>query len=248
MKDYRTSHASERIATQYENVVYRAGSYDDMLWKWERGILAREVADLKKIAARVSLLDFATGTGRIVCFLESDVAEAVGVDNAEAMLVRARSHVKKAELVLADLTSQDVLMGKSFDVITAFRFFLNAQPELRDAAFRVLAPKLRDEHSVFIFNVHGNLASHRFFTKLWYALRGKRLNTMTVRQAKHMVEQHGLEVTHWYGFGVKPKFLYRLLGGRFMYTTDLLFSKIPGAKYVSYDLIFVCKRSGAHSG
>lgn len=248
MKDYRESHKQDRIATQYEEVVYRAGSYDNMLWKFEQGILEREVTDLKKTVTRVSLLDFATGTGRIIGFLEDEVAEAVGVDNAEAMLIRARSHVKKAELILCDITAEDALVGRSFDVITAFRFFLNAQPELRDAAFRALVAKLRTEESLFIFNIHGNLLSHRFFSKLWYMMRGRRLNTTTVWQARRMARSHGLEIVRWYGFGVKPKFLYRLLGSRFMFAVDSLLSKIPGARYISYDLIFICKRSSTHRG
>ena len=242
MKDYKQSHVEERIARQYEEVVYRVGSYDDMLWRWEQDILAREIVKLKKVSPRVSFLDFATGTGRILSFLEDTVTEATGVDNAEAMLRHARLRVRNAELILADLTQEDALAGRSFDIITAFRFFLNAQTDLRDTAFRVLAPKLRGADACFIFNIHGNLWSHRLFSKWWYMLRGRQLNTMTIWQAKRLVRAHGLEVARWYGFGVQPKFLYRLFGPKFMYAVDLMLSKIPGMKYVSYDLIFVCRK------
>jgi|SRR3989344_4338755 len=256
MKDYRESHKEERIARQYEEVVYRKNSYDDMLWKWEQGVLGCEVKNFKKQKSAISLLDFATGTGRILAFLEDKVETALGVDNAEVMLVHARSRVKKAELLCVDITNleaelplgssaskwQDVLAGKQFDLITAFRFFLNAQPELRNAALRILIPKLRNEHSLFIFNIHGNLWSHRLFSKVWYAMRGRRLNTMTVSEVRRLAKRHGLEIVRWYGFGVKPKFLYRLFGAQFMFAVDSLLSKIPGMKYISYDLIFVCRK------
>ena len=243
MKDYRLSHTEERIARQYEEVLYKEGSYDDMLWKWEQGVLAREVGNLRKTVGRVDYLDFGCGTGRILLFLENLTESAVGVDNAEAMLMRARARVQKAEIICADITQTDVLVGQQFDLITVFRIFLNAQPMLRDEMCTVLVPKLRDENSLFIFNIHGNLMSYRLFSKLWYMLRGRRLNTMTVHTARKLAEQHGLEVVRWYGFGVQPKFLYRWLGSRFMFAVDTFLSRIPGMKYVSYDLVFVCRQA-----
>ena len=243
MKDYRVSHTEERIAKQYEEVVYKECSYDDMLWKWEQGILTREVVELKSVVSDIEYLDFGCGTGRILGFLEEKVSRAVGVDPAEAMVTIARGRIKRADLIVADITRHDVLSGQVFDLITAFRIFLNSQPELRDEMFQVLTPKLRGADARFIFNIHGNLWSHRLFSKLWYKLQGKRLNTMTVRQIHRLAEKHGLEVVRWYGFGVKPKFLYRLLGAKFMFAADSLLSKIPGMRYLSYDLVFVCRKS-----
>lgn len=242
MKDYRISHTSERIVRQYEEVVYRAGSYDDMLWQREKEILKQEVEKLRKQVRDIEYLDFGCGTGRILVFLEEYMRRSVGVDPAEAMIAVARECSKQAELVVADITRDDTLSGQQFDLITAFRVFLNSQPDLREEMLSVLVPKLRDDRSRFIFNIHGNLISFRFFTKLWYMLRGRRLNTMTVSAVKHMAERHGLEIVRWYGFGVKPKIFYRLLGARFMFAVDSLLSKIPWMKYISYDLVFVCKR------
>lgn len=213
-----------------------------MLWQWEQGVLECEIVELHKEAGDIAYLDFGCGTGRILVYLEEKVGRAVGVDPAEAMVKVARERVRHAELVVADITQQDVLSGQMFDLITAFRIFLNSQPSLREEMFSVLAPKLCDKNSVFIFNIHGNLWSHRLFSKLWYMLRGGRLNTMTVSQVHRLVKRHGLEIVRWYGFGVKPKLFYRLLGARFMFAVDSLLARIPGMKYVSYDLIFVCRK------
>ena len=70
------------------------------------------------------IFDFGCGTGRILAYLEERVARAVGVDPAETMVQVARQRVRRAELVVADITRNDVLSGDMFDVITAFRIFL----------------------------------------------------------------------------------------------------------------------------
>ena len=44
--------------------------------------------------------------------LDKKVFSAVGVDNAEAMLTRAREHVRKTEFFCADITKEDVLQEK----------------------------------------------------------------------------------------------------------------------------------------
>lgn len=242
MKDYRLSHTSERIARQYEDIVYKEGSYDDMLWQWEQGILERELGELQRTTRDIEYLDFGCGTGRILVFLEDKVATSVGVDPAEAMLARACIRVRKAELIHADITQEDVLFGKQFDLITAFRIFLNSQPELRDEMFQVLLPKLRNKHSLFVFNIHGNLWSHRIFTKLWLWLRGKRLSAATKNEMRALARRHGLEIVRWYGFGLLPKIIYRVIGSPVAFRIDKLFSWIPGARHVSYDLVFVCKK------
>ena len=111
-------------------------------------------------------------------FLEEYASRAVGVDISPDMIAYAKKRVKKAELIVADLTKHDVLAGQRFDMITAFRIFLNAGPELSDEIINVLMPKL-GEDGVFIFNFHGNILSYRIFTKLWFMLWGRRLNTIS---------------------------------------------------------------------
>ena len=244
MKDYRISHTEERIARKYEEDVYRPGSYDDMLWKWEQDVLTYELDKLRSTLLTIEYLDFGCGTGRILAFLEKLVTHSVGVDLAEAMLTVARKKVTASELVLADITKQDALAGRSFDLITAFRVFLNSQPDLRDEMFRVLMPKLRDEHSRFIFNIHGNTWSHRLCTKIWFQfIRRKNLNTLSFLEVKHLAEKHGLSIIHWYGFGILPKIFYRIFGSNVMYVIDSLLSHVPFIKYVSYDMVFICKKT-----
>ena len=242
MKDYRVSHMEERIVRQYEDVVYKPGSYDDYLWSHERKILELEVIRLRTKCLSLSYLDFGCGTGRIISYMEQFADLSLGVDISEPMIEVARSKVKKSGFIVADITREDVLAGKTFDLITAFRIFLNAGPELRSSMLAALVQKLQNEDSLLIFNIHGNIMSHRIFTKLLFLLRGRNLNTMSVGEVKRFASEHGLEVVRWYGFGVIPKVFYRIFGGKLMFMLDSLLARVPLMKFISYDLIFVCKK------
>ncbi|TSC79446.1 MAG: type 12 methyltransferase [Parcubacteria group bacterium Gr01-1014_29] len=178
--NYRISHQSERVSEIYDEVLYRPGTYDDALWQEEKRVLQRELSQLEKDVANISYLDFACGTGRLLSFLEDRVNEAVGVDIAEEMLGRARKIVHRARVIRADSTREDPLAGEVFDFITAFRFFLNAEPALREEAL--------------------------------------------------------------------PKILYRLFGSSGMCKLDGALLRLPGARYIAYDLIFVCKKKSSAVG
>src|SRR5690554_5494081 len=77
-----------------------------------------------------SHLDFACGSGRLIGFLRDRVGSSIGVDVSTDMLEIAKREVGDAKLIHADLTDCDVLGQEKFQLITAFRFFPNAQEEL----------------------------------------------------------------------------------------------------------------------
>ena len=72
-------------------------------------------------------------------YLEDRTKSAVGVDLSPSMLEVARKNKRSAEIIEADLTRSDVLGDRKFNLITAFRFFPNAEAELRSEAMQVLA-------------------------------------------------------------------------------------------------------------
>ncbi len=240
MKNYRLSHQSAVKTERYERDVYRVGSYDDYVWQEEKKILDYELVLLKKQIPYVRYFDFGCGTGRIIGYVETKVDQSVGVDIAHEMLTIAKEKLHRSRLVEADITTNDVLRGQSFDIMTAFRILLNAEPPLRDAILAVLAPKLF-ANGVFIFNIHGNTWSFRLPMVWWYRLRGRRLNHLSYRKTKHMLARHGLCIGRLYGFGVIPKPFYRLCPHTSFFL-DRLIARIPFIKYISYNLIFVCKR------
>lgn len=241
MKSYRLSHQSERKTKRYEEEIYRRGSYDDLIWQEERKILVHELKKLKERIFRVRYLDFACGTGRIIEYVEKKVDESIGVDIAREMLAIAKERLTHSRLIEADITINDVLRGQTFDLITAFRIFLNAEPPLRDAIFAALAPKLSHD-GIFIFNIHGNTWSFRLPMIGWYRLFcGRRLNHLSYWRIKHLLARHGLYIERFYGFGIIPKPFYRFCP-RISFFFDRLLARIPFIKYISYNLIFVGKR------
>lgn len=240
MKSYRLSHQSEIKTKRYEEEVFRCGSYDDFVWQEEKKILDRELGLLKKRIPAPRSLDFGCGTGRIIGHLENKVGESIGVDIAREMLAVAKEKLRRSRLIEADITANDVLRGQKFDIITAFRIFLNAEPSLQEEITKALAPKLSKD-GIFIFNIHGNTWSFRLPMVWWYRLRGRRLNHVSYRQIKYLVARHGLRIERLYGFGIIPKPFYRLFPNA-SFVLDHFLTYVPLIKYISYSHIFVCKR------
>src|SRR5690606_4357022 len=134
-RDYRSSHLGEGAGyhERFERHAWRA-----ILWELEREILLDVLARRVPQPRSAPLLDFACGTGRILALLEPHVGEAVGVDVSPSMLAVAEQQVRRATLLRCDLTREPALEGRRFDLITAFRFFPNAEPALRHEAMERL--------------------------------------------------------------------------------------------------------------
>lgn len=204
---YRESHKYESKGAEYETY-YRTGTWEKFLWSREQeiilGILDKCFADKE-----IHLLDFACGTGRITALLENRVKTSTGVDVSVPMLKIARNKLRRTEIIEADITTGDALKGRKFNLITAFRFFLNAEPELRSAAMNALAGLLAED-GILVFNNHHSLGSP------WIRLLHRRhlrknpdgiFNVMSLRQMTGLVESAGLEIIELYpaGFFHPPK-------------------------------------------
>jgi SAM-dependent methyltransferase len=162
-----------------------------MLWRLERRALD-EVLRRHLMPGKIAHLDFACGTGRILGHLSRHVASATGVDVSPSMMEVARGVAPGAELIEADLTQRDILGERQFDLITAFRFFPNAEPELRRAVVRVLARHLAPR-GVLVFNNHKNRNSlHRRISRLL----GREAPglTMTHAEVESLVADAGLRI------------------------------------------------------
>ena len=102
-----------------------------LIWQLEKDVLVRFFSQIA--CGGKNVLDFACGSGRWTQFLENKFRETVGIDVSEKMIEAARDKCHKTDFVTADITAEDgaaKLRGRKFDVITAFRFFKNAQEEL----------------------------------------------------------------------------------------------------------------------
>jgi ubiquinone/menaquinone biosynthesis C-methylase UbiE len=204
---YRESHKYAAKGVEYE-AYYQNKAWQRFLWSREQEIILRILE--KYFAGRdVHLLDFACGTGRITELLENRVKTSTGVDVSGSMLAIAREKLKRTEIIETDITEENVLKPRKFNLITAFRFFLNAEPELRSEAIRAIA-ELLDEDGYLVFNNHQNSGSP--WIKLRYAHYRKKnpegtFNVMSIEQMKKLAEGAGLEIVEIYpvGFFNPPK-------------------------------------------
>jgi len=122
---------------------------------------------LREIFARLAphrMLDFATGTGRIAVELEATLpnCELHAIDISADMLEQARAKCKRATFHQIDgRQALDQFGRSSFDAVSAFRFFPNADPDLREAAADQIAGLTKPGGHVVLNN-------HRSFWSLSY--------------------------------------------------------------------------------
>ena len=239
-QDYRTTHVGpESWAKDYDAKLFAPGSFDAAIWERERQLLDRIVQE--HVRRRESYLDFACGTARVLSHVERHFRTSVGLDISPTMLQVARERTHTATLVQGDATTDPrVLGGRRFDFVTAFRFFLNAQPPLRDAAMAFLASTLQDGNSRLLFNVHGNRYSTRALVAAKAKITREQFSSMSVGQTIALAARHGLEVVEWYGIGSYDKALLRILPLSAWRWAEL---KAALPKRFAVYLYFLCRRA-----
>ncbi|HEY8648540.1 MAG TPA: methyltransferase domain-containing protein [Candidatus Limnocylindria bacterium] len=232
------------VAERYD-AMYGGSSYDDAIWEWQRPLVRRMLSSVAERDGRLKYLDFACGTGRVISAVEDLTTDAIGVDISPLMLARAAERVR-SRLICGDILADPKLVDRDYDVITAFRFFLNTEPEMRLAIMRDLAQRLRDASSLLIFNVHGSRQSVLTLTSGYRRLRGwPPLGLMAPAEVRALVAASGLEIRRLAGFGTLPRRLYRLPIARAIGEVDRRVSRLPLLARAGQDLVFVCTRPSA---
>ena len=203
--DYRNAHhgKGEGYHRSFSDNVYRS-----TMWEIEQGILLDLLKTYFDRPEKVRLLDFACGTGRVLELLEDQVASATGVDVTSSMLAVASEVTTKSRLINCDITRNPDLDDDRFDLITAFRFFPNAEPSLRAEAMGKLA-SLLSQDGILIFNNHIRAGSSRHRARLIKAKRGtlksrNDLHCMPDQEAIELARAHQLMVVEERHAGVLP--------------------------------------------
>ena len=239
--------AKEDVAA-YDLKEYGAGSYSSCVWDWQRPLLAHIFLERQGEMRRpLSLLDFACGTGRVTASLESLAGAAEGVDISPEMVAVARTKCVKARLLVGDILTQPELLQKNYDVITAFRFLLNVEPEVRHRVLRRLREVIREPDGRLLVNVHGNSRSLRHPAILWRRWRergpagGAMLNEMSPDETRRLLRECGFQVVRQFGFGVLPPTLYRTPLRPLAFAADKALAGDGWFKDWAIDLLFVCR-------
>lgn len=247
--DYRDSHTKKGKGKIYHDSfnIYPFRKYS---WEWEK--LQLEVILKKKINSKCSILDFACGTGRVLEFLNTHTNNLTGLDLSDAMLEISKNNLPEVELIKADITRDNILKGKrKFDVITAFRFFLNAQNPLRIEVLNALHPLLEDD-GILVFNNHGNTFNLGVFLGRWFLLKNVfrkaenriyNYHTLSEKKIKQILDETGYDITGTYHRGVLP-----VINEKTSFDITRLdhienwFSSIKCMRLVARNVIYVCKK------
>lgn len=213
-EDYRSSHQGK--GEDY-HARFSGSSHRALMWRIEQDILRDlmrayfSTSSLERPLSRskgVRHLDFACGTGRVLKLLEDEVDVSTGVDVAPSMLEIARREAERAEFHCVDITRDDVLGERQFDLITAFRFFPNAEPALRDEAMARLALSLAPG-GILVFNNHLRAGSLRHRAIQAKVLRGeltnkRRRHVMSDEEVSALAARHDLAVVESRHLGLLP--------------------------------------------
>lgn len=237
--DYRQSHLRADKGQSYHNR-FLDNPHRSLIWEIEKGkldaIRRRYYADRE-----IRHLDFACGTGRILEHFEKDAVVSVGVDLSPSMLEVARERLERSEIIEADITKDDVLGDRKFNLITAFRFFPNAQMQLRREAMRQLVRHLDDDGCI-VFNNHKNHGSLLY--RLARFLRRGGDAGMSMTEVSELVCEFGLKVERTYHAGVFPSTEKHLFLPRpLLAPLERMLSACSVFRNLALDLIFVCKRA-----
>ena len=241
---YRNSHTAKDKGVSYD-AHYTRDSHSRLLWTLEQTFLTEFLAG-RFPHHDIHLLDFACGTGRITQFLESRVGTCVGLDVSSPMLERAARKLQHTRLIQADLTTGNVLAGQKFNLITAFRFFLNAEPPLRKVIMRILASLLADD-GYLVFNIHNNR------TTPWALLghirsrcRADRApyNVMSAQEMRNLATTAGLHVVCLPHLGVLPPPFVRRMPKAWAHCIEASAMRARWLAPFSQELIAVCRHRG----
>ncbi|MBE3089006.1 MAG: class I SAM-dependent methyltransferase [Actinobacteria bacterium] len=242
--DYRESHTAQDKGNSYQKA-FSEMKYRKYVWSWEKKILNEITKNYLVDNKHIRYLDFACGTGRIIGFLEKNMFESIGIDISESMLKIALENLKKSKIINVDITRKNIFEDNYFDIITAFRFFLNAQPVLREEAFTVIS-KILKQDGYFVFNIHLNKTSIFFrLAKFYRKLKGldSEINAVSIKEVTQLVEKTGLQIVSTYHFGLIPIFNNNTKIPIWLINPfDKFASKISFCKYFSRYLIFLCKK------
>jgi predicted TPR repeat methyltransferase len=212
-----------------------------MVWEFERSALD-DILQKYYRHRKINHFDFACGTGRILGYIQKHAASSVGVDVSPNMVRVARENNINAQIIIADLTKEDVLEDKKYALITAFRFFPNAKPELRSKAFCVLKKHLIAD-GYLVFNNHLNERSlsmyiHKIFGR---PVAGHR---MSFEEVESLVEANEMEVVKTYHFSVIPGSGNRLLLPIWILKPiEIALNKLPFLQRLGSHAVYVCRKT-----
>lgn len=240
MSDYRLSHVGSRRGEIYDERF--AQNRTAFYWQcYEQPFLLKLLPRLTD-SGKTLALDFACGTGRITSILNNYCKRVIGVDVSADMLLQARKALPGTTFVDIDLTSEKLGEGP-FDLITAFRFFLNAQPELRKQVLASLASYLKPE-GVLLLNNHLRAQSvNGMLTRLARRAGIFQRNCLADADFEALLQESGFKARKIYTFCRIPGFhRFPPVNPRLWQRLEEMLARIGPLKNLTEQAIYLCQK------
>jgi SAM-dependent methyltransferase len=168
----------------------------------------------------------------------------IGVDVSDPMLEVARRDVPGVIFLKQDIIRRPI--EQNFDVITAFRFFLNAEDDLRKSALNSLYRCLRTD-GVLILNIHMNSSSIMgvLYRGLNFALGREVHKTCGIHEIERLLSESGFKVKEviWYGLMPRPGHYFPGLMEWLVLRVERLFGRLGlVGRFAQSFVVVACRR------
>jgi predicted TPR repeat methyltransferase len=234
---YRESHKMPGKGISYHDS-FESQKYRKMIWKLEKIYLKKIITENFR-NKKITHLDFACGTGRILKYLEDQTVSSLGIDVSNEMIRVARKSVR-SHVIEGDVTKKDFLNNKIFNLVTAFRFFPNAEDSLRRGVLDAIVPHIAD-NGLLVFNNHRNKDS--FLEKIIRIVFRKQYRGMNFRDVKLMVKDYDLDLIGIYSMGLLRDSFKKNIPFGLLYSLEHSLSRFFQLKSYGYNQIYVFRKS-----
>ncbi len=247
-KTYREQFSDKSAAAEYERT-YTEPTYSNLLWEIEKDLLTDVVSKMRTTHQHIEYLDFAAGSGRVISFVEDLVDSATGIEISPAMAAIAQEKLDCGTMIVKDITADEDEMENQYDLITTFRFILNAEPALRIAGMKALVKRLRNQDSMIVFDNHGSLLSHKALMWPVHKIRtaGKGYQTegnyLTDRQVQRLAREVGLRIERSVGFGVLSAKALRLMSYQKLVSTEKKLARGSLLSHFGCNRLYVARKA-----
>lgn len=232
-RDYRNSYQNEKNANKYDKRYNKENIYTYIWENFEKDILT---SILKK--NKGPYLDFACGSGRVLRETQDLFPESYGLDISKEMLDLGRYKIH-SKLIQGDVTREYIKVPK-LEVITAFRFFLNAHNSLRHETMFHLSKYLQPGGKI-ILNVHGNIPSIYLLPVAWRKIKNQNIRSLSKKKVAEFAASGNMKIVGHYGCGFFPIYLKKIIGRNAFNTLDKFLQKTP-LHVFGMHRIYVCKK------
>jgi SAM-dependent methyltransferase len=245
--NYRDKFKCLADALDYDEREYASSGVSNIMWEAEKHLLNKIVAVFGLSSEKMNYLDFACGTGRVLGYLAPQMGRSVGIDVSDQMLALARRKVGNVDLICKDIANESVGEVEGiYDVITAFRFFSNAEDSLRDSAIAGLARRMHS-NSILIANTHTNPLSYKLATWPYHQLRkmvGREIHARYLTAAKlcALFQRGGLKPIAVLGCGYIPETVTRLFTPGLTIKFEVALAGLATFQKWGVNQIVICKK------